>query len=479
MTRRYISFLFAALVMFGTACKKNLENTNKNPNAAENPQPDYLLTAAEKATADLYWGADNNFNSSLLIVQQWAKIQYTDPDRYIFTNSSFTTLWNNAYSQSITNLNAIINSDNPKNNANYKNVAIVLRSLVFQILTDAYGDIPYSQAGSIDSFLTPKYDPQQAVYEGLLQELKTAVTAIDASTEGISGDALYGGNLDNWKKFGNALRLRIAFRIADREPEAAKAVIQELLSNGSGLIASNAESAALIYADAPQQNPASAWFDTRDDYRISKTIVDRLYALNDPRLPVYAAKPSDGTVTDYVGVPNGLTVSDASNLGFAKTSKPGAYFLEPHAPAVFFSYAETLFFTAEAIARGFATGDAADIYNKAITASFNQYGISDASVIGSYLAQPAVAYDAADYKKSIGDQKWIALFGDGLESFAEWRRLDFPELIPGSAAVLEGKIPVRFIYPGTEQALNGTSYQSAVSNQGPDVLTTKVWFDVN
>jgi len=469
-------FLFLVAV---SSCKKELEGFNKNPNAAENPQPDYLLTAAEKTAADAYWGADNNFNSSLLIVQQWAKIQYTDPDRYIFSNSSFVSLWNTGYSQVLTNLNAIIQLPEEKSNSNYKNVAVILRSWIFQQLTDVYGDIPYKQAGDIEQYVTPEYDTQKEVYEGLLSELKTAVTALESTGKSISGDVIYNGNIDEWKKFGNALRLRIAFRIADREPDLAKTEIADALGGGIGVIGSNAETAQLIYGDAPQQNPASAWFDTRDDYRISKTIVDKLYALNDPRLPVYASKPTDLSVTNYVGVPNGLTTSDASNLGLAKTSKPGAYFLAPHAPAVIFSYSEALFYQAEAVARGFISGDAAGLYNQAITASLNQYGITDATVVGQYLAQTDVAYNAANYKKSIGDQKWIALFGDGLESFAEWRRLDYPELTPGPAAVLEGKIPVRFIYPGTEQSLNGDNYKKAVASQGADLPTTKLWFDVN
>src|SRR4051794_26437510 len=111
------------LILMAASCKKDLEKVNKNPNAAENPQPNYLLTSAEKISADTYWSAENNFNSSLLIVQHWAKIQYTEVDRYIFTNSSFTTLWNTGYSQVITNLNAIINLPEAQTNSNYKNVA--------------------------------------------------------------------------------------------------------------------------------------------------------------------------------------------------------------------------------------------------------------------------------------------------------------------------------------------------------------------
>ena len=201
------------------------------------------------------------------------------------------------------------------------------------------------------------------------------------------------------------------------------------------------------------------------------------FALNDPRLPIYASKTQVATPQTYVGLPNGLLVGDASNFGLTKTSKPGTYFLAPQAPAVIMSYAEVLFDRAEAAARGFTTDNAASLYMQAIGASLKQYGIADADA-AIYTALPAIQYDAANFKKSIGNQKWIALFGQGLEAFAEWRRLDYPQLQPAVAGALNGKIPVRFIYPGTEQALNGINYAAAVARQGPDALTTKLWFDV-
>ena len=479
MTKRIYFFAIAVILLATSACKKELVKTNINPNATQNPQPDYLLTAAQKITADLYWGADNNFNASLLIIQHWAKIQYTEPDRYIFSNSSFTSLWNTGYAQSITDLNTILNLPDESANSNYKGAALVLRSWVFQLLTDVYGNIPYKQAGDIKKYLTPEYDAQKDVYFGLLDDLKKANTFLNTTGKSIAGDIIYNGNIDSWKRLANSLRFRIALRIADREPEKSKQVIAEILNDAGGLISSNGQIAQFIYSTSPQQNPASAWFDTRDDYRIGKTIVDKLYVLNDPRLPIYASKPTDASVTTYVGVPSGLTNSDANNLGFAKTSKPGAAFLAPQAPAVILSYAELLFDRAEAAARGLTTENAATLYSSAITASLNQYGITDNSVVNNYLAQAAVVYNAANYKKSIGEQKWIALFGNGLEAFAEWRRLDYPQLTAGAAGVLDGKIPVRFIYPGTEQSLNNDNYKKAVTGQGTDNLLTKLWFDVN
>jgi len=468
--------ILGGLLLGATSCKKELAGINKNPNATENPQPDYLLTAAEKLTSDAYWGVDNNLNSSLLFIQHWAKIQYTDPDRYIFNNSSFTTLWKALYGQSITDLNKVIAIGTQQQNNNYRGVALALRSWTFQILTDAYGDIPYKQAGNIDSFLTPAYDTQRDVYLGLLSDLKTAQTLLDPSGSAIAGDPIYSGDIVKWKKFVNSLRLRIALRIADQEPTLAKQVLTDIQSEGGSYFTSNADLAALIYQDSPNQNPVSLTFDTRQDYRISKTIVDRLAALNDPRLPIYA-QPTDDAPHGYVGVPNGLLTGDANNLGLSKTSRPGDYFRAPHAPAVIISYAEVLFDLSEAVSRGFTTGDAADLYNKAVLASLGQYGITDATITGNYLSQASVQYDATNYKKSVGNQKWIALFGQGLEAFAEWRRLDYPQLTPAVAGTLGGKMPSRFIYPGSEQSLNGASYQRAVADQGPDLLTTRLWFD--
>lgn len=477
MKLKYASLILFSIFLFTTSsCKKELVKINKNPNAAETAQPNYLMTAATKSAVDEYWSITRTTNPSSLFVQQWAMIQYTDPDRYIFTNNDFQELWTTEYS-SIVNLDEIIKLADAQKNTNYKGVALVLRSWAFSLLTDAFGDIPYSQSIQIDKYLTPAYDPQKEVYEGILNDLKNAQAALDPNGKAIAGDIIYNNNISLWKKFANSLRLRIALRISDREPEVSKQVLADIQNEGGSFVSSNSEIAELVYLNSPNQNPISNYFDTRDDYRISKTIVDKLIELHDPRLPIYANKTAAPTSQQYVGLPNGLLVGDASNYGFSKTSKPGDYFTNPHAPAVIISYAEVLFDRAEAAARGFTNENAADLYKQAILASLGQYNISDADAT-TYVNSRGVQYDAANFKKSIGIQKWIALFGQGLEAYAEWRRLDYPQLQPAVAGVLNGQIPLRFIYPGTEQSLNRKSYQQAVADQGPDLLTTRLWFDV-
>ena len=473
MLKRIAYITLFALTL--TSCSDNLDEINKNPNATETPLAPYLLTGTLKQGADLYWGSTNNFDSSLLYVQHWAKIQYTEPDRYDVSNASFTTLWNTGYATLITDLNTILNFPADQANSNYKGIALTLRSWTFLLLTDAYGSIPYKEAGQK---VTPAYDTQKEVYTGLLEDLKQAQTLLNTANGTVTGDLVYKGDITKWKKLVNSLRLRIALRISDREPALAKQTAIDATSDAAGVLSSNSDTFKFTYTSSPQQNPASAWFETRDDYRISKTLVDKLNELADPRLPVYAQLPSDATVGKYVGGANGLSNSDANSQGFAKTSKPGTYFLTSSSPAVIASYSETLFNLAEAVARGYISGNAEQLYNDAITASFNQFGITNAATISTYLNQAVVKYDASNYAKSIGTQKWIAFYGQGLDAFTEWRRLDFPVLTAGPATVLDGKIPSRFFYPGTEQSLNGTSYQAAIAVQGKDLLTTKLWFDV-
>ena len=470
------NIFYILIVAFSlSSCNNQLDDINQNPNATETPQAAYLLTSSLKQGADLYWGSESNFNSSLLFVQQWAKIQYAEPDRYDVSNTSFITLWNTGYSTLITDLNTILGFTDQQANSNFKGIALTLRSWTFLLLTDAYGDIPYKEAGLK---VTPAYNTQKEVYLGLLEDLKQAQILLNTSNGAVTGDLVYKGDVAKWKKFVNSLRLRIALRISDREPALAKQVVIEATTDAGGLISSNNDIFQFKYISSPQQNPASAWFETRDDYRISKTLVDKLTGLSDPRLPVYAQLPSDVTIGKYVGGANGLSNSDANSQGFAKTSKPGTYFLTSQSPAVIFSYSEVLFGLSEAVARGYITGDAEQLYKNAITASINQFGITDAGVIDGYLNQPAVKFDATNYAKSIGEQKWIAFYGQGLDAFAEWRRLDYPVLVAGPATVLDGQIPTRFFYPGTEQSLNGNSYLAAIKNQGKDLLTTRLWFDI-
>ena len=131
---------------------------------------------------------------------------------------------------------------------------------------------------------------------------------------------------------------------------------------------------------------------------------------------------------------------------------------------------------AEAAARGWTSDDAGQFYEQAVAASFEQWG-TPADQLEAYLAQPEVAYDAANFRKSIGEQKWLALYTQGMEAWAEWRRLDYPELMPAPDAAAGRDIPRRKGYPLSEISLNRDNYEAAIARQGPDVMSTRVWWD--
>ncbi|MDR2466616.1 MAG: SusD/RagB family nutrient-binding outer membrane lipoprotein [Prevotellaceae bacterium] len=476
MKRNIHAALIAALLCASTfiACE-SLDEINVDPNSTSQPRPDYLLAGVEKNGADLYWGSALGYGGTLLFVQHWAAIQYTDIDRYSFTNTAsiVASTWNTAYTSLVANLDIIIALPDGVSNANYRGAALALRSWVFLLLADLYGDVPYSQSGKS---IVPAYDAQQSVYAGIQNDLDEARRLLNSAAGKIAGDAVYGGDIEKWRKFAASLKLRIALRTADREPEKAKQLVASL--NPAELISNNDESFRLVYTASPYNNPQHEHFVARNDYRISKTIVDKLKALNDPRLPVYADLPRDQSESDYRGGANGLSNGEANSQGFDRISRPGKQFISPDAPAVIYSCSELLFNLAEAAARQYIAGNPEEYYTQAIKASFAQFGITDAAAIDAYLAQPAVKYDASNWRKSIGEQKWLALFGQGPDAFTEWRRLDFPKLTAGPANVLNDKIPLRLFYPGTEQSLNGKNRESAVARQGADVLTTPLWFDV-
>lgn len=467
----YHILLTVTLSLAAISCNDQLAEINENPNATENPQPAYLLSAVEYHAANLYWGQSTSYNSTLLWVQHWAKIQYTEPDCYNVNNTSFTTTWDSGYASLLTDLQTIVNS--PLANDNYRAVATVLRSWAFLLLTNLYGDVPYSEYGKT---VTPSYDSQEDILRGLLKELEEAEGKLTVANGDIEGDLIYSGDINKWRKYARSLRLRIALEIADRDAQTAQSIISSLYNDRSSLIANNNDIAQFNFTTSPQWNPWAEAFASRDDQRVSKTLIDKLTDLNDPRLSIFAQLPQDESVNHYAGGANGLNADAANNQGFYKLSRPGSKFLLDEAPAIFYTYSEVLFIFAESAARGLISADAETLYNQAIAASLEQYGITE---VDNYLAQDAVKYNAQKWAEKIGWQKWIAYYGQGPDAYTDWRRLGYPQLQPGpNSALSVGQFPRRFYYPSTEQSLNGENYRKAVAHQGADELTTRLWFDV-
>ncbi|QJW91118.1 SusD/RagB family nutrient-binding outer membrane lipoprotein [Spirosoma taeanense] len=485
MKRIFYSFrnktIMAALLLGASACTGDFTEINTNPNAPTVATADLFLPHGIQSAVDAYWGGSLGMDVGDLISQYWARIQYTDIDQYTIGSDVYgTASWQVFYIESQADFQRIYKLGADANNPNYQAVAVIMRSWVFSLLTDIYGDIPYSQAiQGLEGTLQPKYDAQKDVYAGLVAELKAAndMIVLNDNSKAIAGDILFNNDLAKWKKFANSLSLRILNRMLGKAdaPIDVKAEINRILSDPTKypVLASNADNVQLNYLDATNNNnPINQNRKTRDDHRVSATLVNKLKALNDPRLAVYANTPADGG--DYKGVPNGLSNADANALGLSKTSKVGSYFVAATAPGVIMSYAELLFIKAEFAYKGITSaGDVATNYTNGITASFSQYKLTAPP---AYLTANALK-SGADAYPQIMEQKWIALFGQGLEAWTEYRRTGLPALSPSVINTNGGVIPTRLPYPGSEESLNYKNFSEALTRQGgKNDMKFKLWF---
>jgi hypothetical protein len=276
------------------------------------------------------------------------------------------------------------------------------------------------------------------------------------------------------------------------------------------IFVSNADNAALKYlGSAPNNHPINENRKSRDDHRVSKTLIDMLYKEVDSpdyRVSIYA-NLAEGT-NDYAGIPNGLRSSDAANYdgnGLKNTSKIGSFYTQPSTPGMLMSYAELQFILAEAAHKNYISGGeekAEEYYNKGIEASYYQnassftdileeewgptfvsWGWKEAEMsildyaLADFMEYGGYAYDAAHAMELIGTQKWVALFDQGLQANFEWRRIGYPVLVAPADADNQRKIPVRAFYPSDEYSRNKTNVEAAVARQGKDDLNTKVWWN--
>ena len=440
-----------------------------------------MLSNAIQTVVDRVDGPNNNLDirGGGLWVQYYAEIQYRDEDKYI-VRPGVDGEWG-MYSGPLEDFQRMINKGVAAGVPNWEAVGRIMKSYVFSVMTDAMGDIPYSEAFQERALLTPKYDTQQAIYTALFADLAKASQQIDPAGIGFSsGDIMYGGDMVEWRKFSNSLRLRLAMHLSNVDATTAAAQAQAAVT--AGVFTSNADNAQLMYlASAPDQNPVytNVHVDKRDDYGMSKTFVDSLLSWSDPRLPVFAQLNNDTIVANqiYEGLPNGL--NDGAGPALLYISRIGAYWREtPAAPLALLTYSEVLFLEAEAAERGWITGNATQLYADAIRASMEQYGIAT-TAIDAYLAQPRVVYaTGAAGLTQIAYQKWVSLFLQGMEGWTEVRRTGVPALVPGPNAVLT-KIPERLPYSDNEAVLNKANLDAAVAAQhfsSSTDLTTPLWF---
>ena len=496
-TFRVFSGLVLATAVAGCDAD-DITKVNANPNNPTTAPAGAVFTNAVINGVGRFLGWAYNGRGAALVVQHLAQTQYPDEDQYRRLDANSTQgYFNTPYTSELEDFQKVIDAGEEADRPAVYGPALAFQSLIYEYLADTWGDIPYSEALKGDgpeAILLPKYDAQKDVYTGLIASLTKVAT--DLGTPGAvtlgAADPIYSGSPAAWQRFSNTLRARMALRMINVEPAFAASELQKALTGPGGVLRSNADNAVMRWpGDGIFNNSWSDNFKTRDDHRLSRTLMNIMLSNSDPRIPIFA-QPTVSDPTKYAGMPNGLSASEAATW-FNTSSRPGAIFY-PGATAYgnyggdgasfaqhILTYAELQFIRAEAANRGIAgltAGQAQGFYNDAITASMNQWGITDAGVIAAYLARPNVAYQAGtEGLKRIATQKWIALFTDGGQAWAEWRRTCQPAGLTAGPAALVNYIPRRFLYSTTETSANPDNLAAAVARQGPDNFATRVYWD--
>ncbi|WAC13181.1 SusD/RagB family nutrient-binding outer membrane lipoprotein [Dyadobacter pollutisoli] len=472
-------FLYgASTLFFASACVSGLdEDYNIDPKKATQVPAATLMGNAQFNLSNIITTPDYNYNPFRYYLQYWAAVQYPEESRYnIQAREINTNFWDVLYQDVLSDLrearktveaDAVVTADEK---ANQLASIEVLEVYAWSVLVNTYGNIPYGQALDITN-VQAVYEDDAAIYTDLIKRLDAAIAAFHTDAPGFGdGDLYYGGDLEHWVKFAHSLKLRIGITLADADAAAAKKICEQAAAH---VFSSHADDAQLNYtANPPTASPVYDNLRQRNDNVGANTMVDVLSGLADPRLNEYVRPATAGAnAGKYVGGIYG------SSNAYAQFAQPSAVIRNPQLPGVLLSYTEVEFLLAEAKMRGFDVGGTAqEHYDKAVTASIvGDWGGSTGEAT-AYLAKPAVAFDAANWKKSIGTQKWIALYNQPVEGWKEWRRLDFPVLKKPTQA--ETDIPLRFPYPFTEQNLNAANYQAASAAMGGDVVTSKIFWDV-
>ena len=473
----YKILMLAGLLSFSFMSCDDITDVNVDPNNPVEVPASLLNSQAQYILADNLTSRLLNGEWAMLVVQHWGQTEYAEESRYTVTGTTFNLPFTQMYADVLNEVKTakeILAADDgieASMKANQMATLDVLEVFTYHTLTDLYGAIPYSQALQPLLHSSPSYDSQAQVYAGIVATLQGAIASMNTSAAGFpSGDNIYNGNMEMWKKFANSLLLRIAMRMSDVDEGTASSVINGI---SGGFIESNDQNALYMFdGDALVANPLyiDAVINGRDDFAVTTVLVEKLEAMGDPRIGPYA---SLNTSDAYVGMPPGLTDPEAFALS-PTTSRPNPAVRAVDSPCILMDAAEVHFLLAEAYQRGILAGDAAQAYNDGVTASMNFWGLTDTDAIDDYLA--ANPYVVGTWKQNIGDQKWLAFYMNGVQAWAEWRRLDYPVLeVP--AAATNPVVPVRLPYPIDEQTRNAAALGAVTSD--PDDLSTKMWWDVN
>ena len=471
------------LVMAANSCQK-FDELEADPNRSTTVPPSLVLRGVLRDVYSGPWDSESQY------------CQYYCINYNYYGNNEY---WTGSASLRYTTLKNVIKMEEeaariglPEVNA-YSALGKFFRAYFYYDMTMRMGDIPMSQALKGSENIAPVYDTQKEVFKQILVWLEEAnsnlATRIAAADNTLEGDIYFDGDLRKWQKTVNAFKLRVLVQLSKKETESDLNIKQEfakILADPTKypLQESLSDNLAFHYnsvTDKYPTNPDNFGFDALRN-NMSATHVGLLTRLQDPRVFVtvepatYYTDSLGLSVTDfnaYVGAPFDESIDAMSTQvqggRYSLINRARYYSSYTAEDCIQVGYPEMCLNIAEGINRGWATGDAATWYNKAITASMAFYGISDAAALNTYLSQTTVAYagNNATGLTQILEQRYIALFmHSGMESYYNWRRTGMPAFAFGGPGTgNSGLIPRRFQYPTSERDNNSANYLSALQRQ--------------
>lgn len=502
-----------ASVYFG-GCTKNFDELNKDKTkltdvgTAEYP---YLFSKAQSAASYAFWRyqvAENLFSD--LYSQYFAlTATYFPSDRYVMRMDWLQWHWIPIYTEAVPQLKTLLGKTDPKSAENA--LASIWWVYTFHRVTDYYGPIPYFKAG--EPLKSVPYDPQDKIYDDFFKRLDAAVTILQGKlSEKPYGnfDLLYKGDVSKWIKFANTLRLRLALRISKADPARAKAEAEAAVQKG--VMQSTADDALMVKSKDGGDYNGLAGIAVWNEFRMSAAMESVLKGYNDPRMKIYY-QPASGTGT-YEGLRNGLlpveqtldanSPNNNSNVGTRWAVGSGsAWTGQVTTPQDIMHAAEAYFLRAEGALNGWNMGGTPQqLYETGIATSLQQWGITDPVTISVYTNSLSTPIPPGDQQNSpaltnipvkwgateaiqreqIGTQKWLALYPDGLEAWAEVRRTGYPKLYPvvhsDNADLPPGTMIKRIPFLDLEKQTNGDAVKAAESLLGgPDKVNTPLWWN--
>lgn len=410
-------------------------------------------------------------------------------------------MWSDYYGRCIKQLADLLQQHQADSTqVNYVAAARILKVYIFSLLTDAYGDIPYSQAGLgyYEKIYTPVYDQQADIYRDFFKELTAAVQQFDDRQPVITNDIVYNGNLTKWKRMARSLQLRLAMRLSGVDPVLARTQVAAAFAGG--VMQRNDDNFVMIHEDYNypdlRGNGYAQALREEEAYRYTigtTTFVNYLKQENDPRLGKIFVNTDSVTKylpinpglywwedwKDFVGE-NGEVVGQANK--YCHISAP---FYQQGGSWLHMGYAETELLLAEAAVRGWIGEDANVHYQAGLRAAMHQLEMYPGMVplsdqeIENFVATHTLPANAME---AISMQKWVALFPNGYEAYANMRRTGYPVLNPvmdvNGESETGGHIPKRLFYPAAEALSNPVHYQAAIERLGGrNDWLQPVWWD--